>query len=43
MSETLAIKNKDHFLAHFRNLDFSFDVDFSKTKREEAEKWVKKL
>lgn len=43
MSETLAIKNKDHFLSHFKNLDFSFDVDFSKKKREEAKKWVERL
>lgn len=36
MNETLTRSAKDQFLAHFENLDFSFDADFSKEKREKA-------
>lgn len=36
MNETLTLSTKDQFLTHFENLDFSFDADFSKNKRENA-------
>lgn len=38
MNETLTLSTKDKFLAHFEKLDFSFDEDFSKAIRTEAER-----
>ena len=43
MKEAIAIDNKSKFLSHFDNLDFSFDEDFSKQKRESARNLLKNL
>jgi len=43
MNETAAIQTKQDFLAHFKNLDFSFDADFSKEKRDFAKEQLQKL
>ncbi|MEQ8908376.1 MAG: Fe-S cluster assembly protein SufD [Vicingaceae bacterium] len=43
MNETVAIQTKEDFLSHFKDLDFSFDADFSKEKRDQAKEALKKL
>lgn len=43
MKETVAIQTKEDFLSHFKNLDFSFDAEFSRKKRDEVKEKIKAL